>query len=586
MDIRNIRSCFLATLVVALAWTSTSAAESRVLGALPADVTAFIQIPSVKQFRDNFEKTPIYAMKDRPAVAKFLKDMESKLEEIRSEARKEVGVDPWELLTSIEGEAVIGLGGLDALKQALTTQLSGSGEADVTSKDVGLFLAVDAGGAKDKVRESFDALLDKGREEGARIEVEDFHGGEITSILPPEGEDADGFDGIYVAEHGSHFVLGLRRDLTEQIVVKLESGETGGLTSDENFRTTFDAAGRGGDLFMFVNIASVTGMLDESLGVSMYGFFWQKARDLLIGEAMENLGAAYFIGEDRLRSTTFVNDGGARQGILGWMDAPSIEATPPAYSLEEATVVSSGSVNFERIVGALEEVAKVFMQFQGGGDPAALFEQQFGVSLADFKRSWGTRIDTFSTGVADVEENPLGDATIVIELKDSQPLKTILDKIQQMAPGALTPEEYQGYSLLKTSPFGEHQPALALTKNSLIFGIETSNVQKVIRRLKSESSPLQSNAEFKAASSTVPNKVSFFQFQSSEYLKQMSSLYLKMFDGASDVLDSSDEDMPASFPAMLKDVVGNLGSLFKYSFTWGGWKEKGFFMEGTAPFAD
>ena len=235
--------------------------------------------------------------------------------------------------------------------------------------------------------------------------------------------------------------------------------------------------------------------------------------------------------------------------------------------------------------GAERDLAQTAMSFQGAGYVKMLFEQQFGVKLDDLKRGFGTRIDMFSTTVGDME-NPFGDVTLLVALKDASPIRQLLKRMNAMAPGTFTTEQYQGHEVL-TAPDrgGPISPALCITDKSLIFSVEAENVRKVLRRLKNATSPLASRKSFKKAAASSPGKVNLFEYQSTAYNKEIEAMYADMIEQmAMGLRAASGENLPPNIDKALLSVLKALLGSFDDAFGWGAWKEQGFYVQATTPF--
>jgi hypothetical protein len=423
-----------------------------------------------------------------------------------------------------------------------------------------------------------------GAKQGARVDTADFHGGKLTTIKPPEGAADDEFAGIYLAEQGSKFVLALNKKFLEEVVASSSSGKSGGLANDASFKSTFKMAGDGSDLFFFLNLKSLTKSVGNSLSATFFGFFWQKFQSLVFGQSLNNLGIGAGIDKSGVRQRVFVHNGGADDGILGWLKAPEIEPRPPAFTPEDASMAASLSIDVGKVFAFLQDLAQTAMSFQGGGDVNMLFEQQFGIKLDDVKRSFGSRVDSFSTKVGDLE-NPVGDLTLLVALKDPKPIRDLLKKANEMAPGTLTPEQYQGHELLVTPGDGPISPALCVTDTALIFSVEAENVRKVVRRLKSATSALADSARFKKAAGASPGKVNLFEYQSLAYTKQTEEMYADLIEQLTMGLQAQGgADLPPNLDKALLAALKGLVQSFGDSFAYGAWKPEGFHVEGVTPF--
>ena len=562
----------------------TVGVQSSVISALPADTVLVVQVPNVAKLSREIQESPLGKIVDLPDVSPLIATMKDSLKMARAKAQSEIGIDPWDIISSVEGELVLAYGSLQPLEKALTDQLSGL-PPEVSSEAISILLAVDAGSSKGKLKAVFDKIIELGRKEGARIDSAEFHGSQITTVKPPEGQDNRGLEALYLAEHGTKFMLALDKKLLEQVLVNLDSGKPGGLVNDPRFQSTYKWTGDGSDFFGYVNIKSLTTSLGNSLSATFFGFFWQKFQSLVFGKSLNNLGMAVGIDKEGIRQTVFLHNDGADDGIVGWLRAPGIEPQPPAFTPESANMVGSVSINVAKVFAFLQDLAQTALSFQGGGDVNMLFEQQFGVKLDDLKRAFGTRIDMFSTTVGNME-NPFGDVTLLVALEDASPIRQLLKRMNTMAPGTFATEQYQGHEVL-TAPDGGGpiSPALCITDKRLIFSVEAENVRKVLRRLKNATSPLTSRKSFKKAAASSPGKVNLFEYQSTAYNKEIEAMYADMIEQmAMGLRAASGENLPPNIDKALLSVLKALLGSFDDAFGWGAWKEQGFYVQATTPF--
>ncbi len=574
------RSAAFLGLVLMIGSSALRAAPQSIVSALPADTVLVVQAPNLAGFVEKIKASPLGKIADLPDVSPIVGMVKQTLTMMRNQARAEIGFDPWDVITSVEGEIVLAYGSLQPLEKALTEQLSGL-QPQVTTESISLLLSVDAGSSKAKLKGAFDKVVAMGREQGARVDTADFHGGKLTTIKPPEGEAGE-FTGFYVAEQGSRFVLGLNKKFLEQVLSS--SGKSGGLADDANFKSTFKMAGDGSDLFLFVNVKSLTQSVGNALNATFFGFFWQKFQSLVFGKSLNNMGFGAGIDSRGVRHRMFVHNGGAEDGILGWLKAPAIDSRPPAFTPESANMATSLSINVGKIFAFIQDLAQTAMSFQGGGDINMMFEQQFGVKLDDLKRSFGTRIDAFSTKVGDFE-NPFGDVTLLVALKNPKPIKDLLKTVNAMAPGTLTPQQYQGHEILVTPGGGLVSPAICVTDNALIFSIEAENVRKVIRRLKSSSSALGDSPRFKKAASSSPGKVNYFAYQSLSDTKQTEERYSDLVEQLAMGLQAQGAgNLPPNLDKALLSALKAFMQSFGDTFAYGAWNADGFHIEGATPF--
>ena len=218
------RSAAFLGLVLMLGSPALRAAPQSIVSALPADTVLVVQAPNLAGFVEKIKASPLGKIADLPDVSPLIGMMKQSLSMMRAQAQAEIGFDPWDVITSVQGEIVLAYGSLQPLEKALADQLTGL-QPQVTSESISLLLSIDAGASKAKLKEAFDKVVAMGKKAGARVDTVDFHGAKLTTIKPPAGEADPEISGLYLAEQGSKFVLGLNKKFLEQVLSR--SGKSG-----------------------------------------------------------------------------------------------------------------------------------------------------------------------------------------------------------------------------------------------------------------------------------------------------------------------------------------------------------------------
>ncbi len=585
-----LRRSAIAGVLVALLGASGLYAQKTVvrgpsiLGALPSDSCLVIQIPSISGLSAKLKASPLGEIGTLAEVKAAMKDLETALEKPRAEAKRELGFDPFDVLMSAEGEVVVTVGSIKALQKAITEQLSGL-EPTVTSEDVSALVYVDAGGAKAKFEEAFSTLFAKGREQGVNVESSDFHGGTITKISPPKEAGEQELKSVHFGQLGSRFFLSLSPKSLQEVMANVAGGKSGGLVEESRFQTTHSLAGVGGDLFFFLNVRAITETVGGALNATFYGFFWQKFQSLVLGKSLNNLGMAIQVSPSQgISQKMFVHNGGAADGMLGWFKTPPLSTELPAYIPQGVHMLMAVGVDFSKILGALQEIGGVALSFQGGGNFEAMFEQQTGVKFADLKRSLGKRLDLFSTRLA-TQSDPVGDMTLLLGLDSPKPLRDLLARATQLAPGSVVPSNYQGYEVL-SFPDAGLPIALSITDKSLVFGMEKESVQKVLVRLKQSAGEAQTEQRVKDALKRSPGQVNLYQYQRTIDESQAETFANDLISQITMAVAATGEpSLPPSVTAAIKAGLKGLAGAFEDGVGWGLWKEQGFYLESISPFA-
>ena len=583
----KFRSALLALLAFVAVPSATFAQKTAakmppLLDSLPADTALVIQIPNVSSMLAHLKATPLGDVQNVPEVAKQLDNLKKAFADVREKAKKEAGVDPWDFVSSAQGEVILSLGSLAPLKKALTEQLSGI-EPELTSEAFSVLLSVDTGSSKSTFKDALSKLLEMGKKEGGiRVKSDAFHGAQLTSVLPPDGVDTDGFDGFHFAEQGSRFVFGLSKKYVEEVVASAAAGKSGGLTRDEKFAQAVSQTGNDNDVFMFLNIKNISDSLGGALNATFYSFFWQRFEQLVLGKSLNSITIGAKYRADGGSSRMFVHNDGAKDGMLGWLRADPIAPAPSSFVPESALTYSAMTIDFNKVFGFIHDIAQTAMSFQGGGDVKGLFEQQTGVKFDDLQKSFASRLDVFASEMGN-EDNPLGDATFALGLKDAGPLRSLIQRAVAMSGGGLESSKYQGQEILAL-PNPEMPVGMSVTDKVFLVSVQQDNVKKSIRGLKATASPLASKASFQAAASRAPGKVNLFAFQSREYMTKAVAIYEELISSAVGEMRRSGADVPEGVEQAVFAALKSLTEATGDGAGWGFWKDKGFYVESMTPF--
>ena len=580
---------FLLPVIVAIvglsAWITAQDSQTVVVGpsilkALPANSTLVLHAPSVSSLVRDFKNSPIYKLKDKQEFTELLDQAEQGLEDVRQDIIAETQVDPFEMLKAVKGEAIFAIGDVSKTIRDLGEALLNMEEPEIDSESLPILLGVDAQGGVKEFKKNLYALMAVAVREGAGVKTENFHGGKITTLSPPD-EAEDGPKHIYFGEKGSKFFLTVSRKFLEQTIVKLgEENPEGSLLSDPGYKETAARLGKGNHLSFFMNMKPVLKAVNGAMEGNPFVFLWQTIEDVLFGKSLNNFGTAFALEEKGLRSRTFVHNNGASDGILGWFKSKPFAAAPPSIVSADTRTYTVTGLNAKAInesINKLLTLAQSFMALQGQeANPREMFEEMMGFKISDLLSSIGNRVHTFGSGDAPGIENPLGDTTVVLELSNDAPWKKLVDKVIELSGGALEPQKYMGRDVfIMGDGFSGPAPGVCITDKMVIFSSEGENVQKVIRRIGKDSPGLAQNEEFKKAVSKLPAKVTAIGFQSAS----VASGYMEAIEQALQFSPAGD-----AIPPEAMRILGSLLNLMGTSSSYSNWGEKGLYAESTTLF--
>jgi len=441
-------------------------------------------------------------------------------------------------------------------------------------------LGVDALGGREKFKKNILSLMALAVREGAGVKTEDFHGGKITTLSPPEGAEG-GPERIYIGEKGSKFFLAFSRKFLEQTIVKLsEANPEDSLENDPGFKETTGRLGKGNHASFFMNMKPILKAVNGAMEGNPFVFLWQTIEDVFFGKSLNNFGFGFALEEDGLRGRTFVHNDGASDGLLSWLKSEPFAAAPPSIVPGDTGTYSVSGLNAKAItksVNKLLNLAQSFMALQGQeANIKEMFLETMGFKISDLLGSIGNRVHTFGSGRAAGIENPLGDSTVVLELSNDAPWKKLVDKAIELTGGALEPQKYMGRDVfIMGDGFSGPAPGVCITDKMVIFSTEGENVQKVIRRIGKDAPGLAANEEFKKTLGTLPAQVTGITYQSSS----VASGYMEMIEQALQFSPAGE-----AVPPEAMRVLGALLNLMGASSSYTTWTEKGLYAESVTRF--
>ena len=582
---------FLLPLIVMIvglsAWTIAQDKQTVVVGpsilkTLPKNTTFVLHAPSLASIVRDFKNSPIYKLKDKQEFTELLAQAEQGIEEARQTVIAETQVDPIEMLGAVKGEAILAVGDLSKVIKSLGEALMNMEEPELDSESLPLLIGVDALGGREEFKKGILSLMALAVREGAGVKTEDFHGGKITTLSPPEelGEE-DGLKHAYVGEKGSKFFFSVSRKFLEQTIVKLsEESPEDSLQNDAAFKETAARIGKGNHANFFLNIKPILKAVNGAMEGNPFVFLWQTLEKVLFGKSLNNWGAGIVLEEGGIRSKTFVHNNGASDGMLGWFKSKPFAASPPSIVPGDAGTYSVFGLNAEAInksVKMMLNLVQSFAALQGAeANVEEMFEAEMGFKLSSLLSSIGNRAHYFGSGQQGGIDNPLGDMTVVLELSNDAPWKKLVNKAIELSGGAFEPKKYMGRDIFVMGDgFSGPQPAVCISDKMVIFGSEPENVQKVIRRIGKDSPGLADNAQFKEALGKLPAQVTGLAYQSSS----VPAGYMELIEQALQFSPAGDAVPPEAMRA-LSALLNLMGTSASYT----NWTEKGLYSESSTRF--
>jgi hypothetical protein len=570
MQMKSLRLALLASILAGSA--PTAFGQSEIVNALPEGAAIVVTVRNVDEFIRKAKDTPIYKLTERQDLAAMVAEIAKGWTEICDQARKETGIELESFLRACKGEISFAVGDLGTLAQKVATAAQTLEEPDIRPEEIPIIAYLDTRDGKAEFAKNLDILLAKAKSEGVRTEKDAFRSGSITTLHRPEG-DEDGPQAVFVGELGTRYILALDKNLLQRTMVSLDSGEkanTLGQTPTYQLSQR-ETAGQSSDFSFYVNLRSIVDAVDTILRDHMAAFFWQKARTLLIGKALNGLSLTLTVDANGLRQNVFVHNDGNSDGVLGWFKGTTVAAPPPALIPDEALSCSSMVLNMREVFKVIREIASTALAFSGQGNPEALFEQTFGMKLADLERSFGMRMHSFQTTGA-TEDNPVGDLCMIFELEDDAPMKSLLEKVSVISEGQFTAEKYLNRDLYVAPTGGPIAPCITVTDRLFVFGLGREGVERVVRRIGKTEGGIGGTDEFRKTAGFFPSPIVGLSYTHQKLFEQSLDTIFSSFTSAADA--------PEWLGTFLQALVRSFGTSVAYMQ----WHDAGLYSTSWSPF--
>jgi hypothetical protein len=579
-----------ATLLVAgsayfspLAAQTTVVATPSVVKVLRKETALLVHAPNITSLLQKIEASPIYQLKNQPEFAKLFATFKDGIEAFRSEAKNEANVDPIEMLEAIKGEVVITFGDVGPLIAALSESILNMEEPDLKGDMIPFLVAVDTGSGRAEFKKNLYALLAFAVKEGVGVKTDKFHGGKNTTLSPPEGSSS-GPEGLYLGELGTKYFFSVSKKFLEKTMVDLSKDAVEGtLAKTPEFRASHEFACKGSDFFVFVNLKPILKAVDQAMSANPFVFVWQTISEILFGKSLNNIAISYTLEKDAIRLRSFVHNGGADDGILGWFKSKPFSPVPPTIVPDDSLSYATTGLNGEAIGASVRKILELVQSFAALSgevvDIEQMFEENVGVKFSTFLKSIGNRLHFFA-GDMPSAANPVGDYSIILELKDDAVWKKLIDKGLEMTGGALQPKKYMGRDIFTAGAaadgLGGMDPALCVTDKMLLFSLSPKAIEKVIRRIGKDVPGIGDKPEFKKLASDLPSKVTSVTFTSKEYSESSMKVLEEMM--SSGILPT--DELPPGLIEFVLAISKTMGDAVGYST----WNDSGYFSESVAPY--
>jgi hypothetical protein len=534
--------------LVALCLTTPAVAQAQELDQLiSSDTMFFARIENLDRTRERFEKSPLRAMWDDPAVAAFLKKPLEQWSKLMDEDKAESGLNVEEVLAVLSGSVSVAITGLD--------MPPADSEA---SPEPRVLMMADLGENVERARELIESTEETMVEKFRRFE-EEFRGVTIVYLLPVNDDhSAKGLNeptACYVLD-GSTFLLATKLEDMRQVIAARDADSEESLANSELYRKMRARTGEQGDVFVYMGmkplLAAMAKTVDGPDGEDGEAEFKRIFDGLGMG-AMEAAAAQMRVGREGILTRMFLSAPGPKAGIMKILDGANSALTPPAFVPAEVTQASVMSLD---IPGIWAEVFKVAESIQPGSTQMIkmTLEQmkaQTGIDFeADVIGSLGKEVAWYTPAKEKAPELDVNtgimaaampQGVITVELTDKAKMEGVLNIAQMLTGGAMQIEDYLGWRIRTIQMGMPTTPAIVLMPDRLAFAMNVEDLHDIIRRQGKEVKGVNDLPEFARAMEYAPANRFFISFaQEAKSLHQSALLSsLNLADDSKEYVDMS-----------------------------------------------
>jgi hypothetical protein len=553
--------------------------KGSLLNALPAETTLLLRAGNMKSLLEKLRKSPLYRLKDRPEVQGLAKRF---TDEFNLEVAEEIGFDPLQLFSDIDGEWVLAVGSLDRLATAIGDALGDGQQPDIQPDSIPFLMAADAGESVDAVHEKLEKCCAYAEKKGAKREDRRFQGGRIVHLTlegrSPDRAASKKSDGLslYFGELRSRVYFSLHRPFLEGVMRRGALGKTdspGGdsLAASGRFQESLQMTGDG-DALAYVDVKSLTSSVGKALSTTMFAFLWRGFDKLVLGKSFNNVAWSLSLEPQGIRHTFFANNSGASDGILALFKEDSQTAMPPKAVPRGAEIYTTTAFNPKHLGRIITEILQALRAFQGQREQMQranvdqTVEDAVGVTLTTIVSALGNRVVLF--GGKPEFGNPLAGHTCLVAVEDEAPIKKVLEKVAEIPIFNLRSEKSNARNvyLLDVGELGEL--AIAVAGGNLIVTASKVELAQLMDRQSGSDAGLAGAESFKNVVGVVPPLVSFASYTAPTYMKS----YMDSVVAALESIGASEEGVAESLAA--------LGRVLGSSVSHGDWNGLGLRGEG------
>ncbi len=486
---------------------------------VPPQTSFFVAFPDVPGLVEGVKASTFGKLLADPDFQPFLNDVKAKIEEGSSKLKEELGLTLEDLLSVPQGQVAI------AVFPTESGEISG-------------ILMADYGDSEETIKTLIGKMEAALKEEGAEITAEKMDDVSVTIVTLPEEKVADSpvKQLAYFLSEGT-FVFATSKDGAAAILDRWDGENEDVFAKNEAFTLVMEKVGRKDDSIepdfkWFVNPVLLTEQIATAVqeqqpqAQSVIGMLPVLGLDKLKG-----VGGSMIIDEDDFDSIvkTYVHVEQPTSGVINFFKFPAIAMTPPKWVGANAAMYTGLNWDFQAAYAAGEAL---YDSFAGGGACArfmdSVAQQPPNIHLKkDVIDLLSGKLHFTSTGTGISEENPVGDLTLAIEVKDTSAASKLIAKLLDLGVAPHETRDFEGQKIYEfETPQDGITPALAVTANAIVITADVNVIEGIVRGTRT---PLTTSPTYSKLSKFFPAKVSAITFQKGD--AQLKTIYEQLRAG-------------------------------------------------------
>jgi hypothetical protein len=511
---------------------------------LPPGVLLYFSVPDAVDLKDRFKESNLGQMLQDESLTAFRSQFADEMEKADAKVQEEIGLSISELTSLLHGDVTVAV-----------VQPPGRSLGGIAMLNFG------------EHRETLDTILEKARQaaedDGATRTVETIADSEVTVLTRPADDQNEGEPSTvaYVVKD-QHLLLSIGSgvDLLEDVLVRWDGEHDQTFADDEVFATIMQNCQPQGaensqftwyfsPIDLFRSIAMLPQANQGGISPAMaLGFLPALGLDKFKG-----VGGASSIGTEEFDAIThtFLYVEQPTSGLVKFFECPATRQAPPDWV--PADVAAYTSVNWD-IQGAYEAVEAVVDFFQPPGTLANVVNQlaQQGPRIHikdDVVDSLSGRLQVLGESPEDIEGTPVQPSVFALELRDSEAVAGVLQRVAESSQGNLKTRDFRGATIYETelpNMQGGASQSMGMTvaKGQLFVATDVQLLESYLRDDQADE-PLANSTAYRRVSSHFPSETSIIGY--SRPAAQLKPIYEQIRTGE---LDALTDDVEIDFSTL------------------------------------